>query len=364
MKEKYFQDLYEQIEVPEGDVQQSIQAGLQNAKLRGRKKNHLFRKVPVAAFLLITMVTILNLSFPTFAEKLPFIGSVYELFKNENRESVFEQYGNHSTNVGEARDSNGITVTVTDTVYDGENITIVYLIESEKELGERPILEGDLIVEEFGDKYKDNIYPENFIVEKLNEHQYVALYIYQLIEGPKPEKLHVMWKGDTITDLNNVYHSYPGNWEFEFTLPSLSLESHKPINKGIKSTEEEGIKISLIKMVQTPISSTFYLSENVDIRKIVSEEEKWRGVLVEYIVTDNLGNEYDAIHFRDTGHSIDFTQDHRSYPRITTTIFHDDATSITITPFINTFRMVNSDGVLEHTKQPYSLQPIVVPLDR
>ena len=94
------------------------------------------------------------------------------------------------------------------------------------------------------------------------------------------------------------------------------------------------------------------------------EDEEWRGVLIDYLVTDNLGNEYNVIHYKGTGHSSDFNQNHVSYPRLTTTVFHEDATSVTITPIVNIYKMINDDGSLELVKEPYSIESMQFDLNK
>src|SRR5699024_10190623 len=111
----------------------------------------------------------------------------------------------------------------------------------------------------------------------------------------------------SITDLYNANNTTTGNWSFEFSLSELEQESKLFANKNV-NTEEEGIKISAVKMTETPISTTYYLSEKIDIRTISMEEEEWRGVQVDYIVADNLGNEYETILHREGVHSTDFDE--------------------------------------------------------
>ena len=40
------------------------------------------------------------------------------------------------------------------------------------------------------------------------------------------------------------------------------------------------------------------------------ENKKSRGVLIDYLVTGNLGNEYNVIDYKVADHSTDFKQDH------------------------------------------------------
>jgi len=197
------------------------------------------------------------------------------------------------------------------------------------------------------------------------DNEYAGLFIFQLIEGPKPDVVHVTWDGDNVLNLANTEIAYAGDWSFQLTLNALESETQEFVGVGIQS-ETAGIDIMLTKMTETPVSTTLYLSEQVDVRKVSMEDEEWRGVTMEYLVTDDLGNEYNMIYYWDTGHSTDF-QDFEGYlsrPRITTALFHEEATSITITPIVNVYKKLNDDGFLELVKEPYAIESIQFDLNK
>lgn len=332
-----------------------------NISAKKKKKNYFL--LAAASFVVISSLTF-SLSFPALAAKVPIISNIFELLSN-NEYYVFEEYDEHSTDIGITEESNGISITATNAVYDGENITIAYTIKSEEDLGERPVLEGKMVVDEFGDRYKYNGYFENYLVEKINDHEYAVVYIYQLLKGSKPETLHVTWTGDKVINLNNVRQTTSGNWSFQFPLNKLDNKTRKFAANEF-STKDKGIEVELTKITQTPISSTIYLSELVDERVISQEEEEMRGVQIEYLISDNLGKEYKYVHYRDTGHSTDFDVNHRSYPRITTKILDDAATTLTITPIVNVMKVdnpnSNGDGPLVPVMEPYTIESIHVPI--
>ncbi|MDF2066650.1 DUF4179 domain-containing protein [Bacillus sp. Cr_A10] len=335
-----------------------------STKTKMKKKKNYFL-LAVASFIVISSFTFI-LTFPALAAKVPIISNIFELLIHDEN-YVFEEYDKHSTDIGITQESNGINITTTNAVYDGENITIAYTIKSEQDLGERPVLEGKIIVDEFGDRYKDNGYFENYIVEKINDHEYAVIYIYQLLDGSKPDTLHVTWSGDTVLNLNNVRQATLGSWSFQFSLDMLDNKTRKFATSEF-STEEEGIEVELTKITQTPISSTIYLSELVDERVVSQEEEEMRSASIEYLISDNLGKEYKYVHYRDTGHSTDFDANHRSYPRITTNVFDDAATTLTITPIINVMKVANpdsnGDGPLVPVMEPYTIESIQVPINK
>lgn len=166
---------------------------------------------------------------------------------------------------------------------------------------------------EFLNMYKDHGYSPKHITKKISDHEYAGVFIYQLIRGPKPDEIHVTWYGDNVLNLANVENAFPWDWSFQLPLHALEGKTQVLTGAGIHS-EANGIDVTLTKMSKTPVSTTFYLSEQVDVRKAATEDEEFRFVGIEYTVTDNLGNEYNMLHYSDTGHSTDFKQSHVSFP--------------------------------------------------
>ncbi|MFJ7733073.1 DUF4179 domain-containing protein [Lysinibacillus sp. NPDC097231] len=329
--------------------------------MKTKKKKHLTRNlVAVATFFIASSITI-GYTFPTFAANIPIIGNIFELFIDDER-YVFDNYNEHSKNIEMSQASNDVEVTVTDAVYDGENITIAYTIKSERNLGERPILEGEdgeLTADEFGNRYKYSGYATNYIVQKINDNEYAVLYIFELLEGSKPEEVHINFRGDRIVDLNNGNNSVAGNWAFNFNLAKLESETQL-ITKDSMKTEAEGLKVAVTKITKTPISTALYFSEEVLVAK---DDGDWRGVLIDYIMSDNLGNEYNIVHFRGAGHSTDF-EGRKNFSRIIAKSFDEQATSIMITPVVGVYKIKDSTGALELIKEPYTIKPIIVPIHK
>jgi hypothetical protein len=63
---------------------------------------------------------------------LPIIGNIFEFFSNESKSYVFDEYNQYSTEIGTTKESNGVEITITNAVYDGESVTIAYTMRSEK----------------------------------------------------------------------------------------------------------------------------------------------------------------------------------------------------------------------------------------
>ncbi|WP_042478501.1 DUF4179 domain-containing protein [Bacillus ndiopicus] len=335
---------------------------IQRAIFKAKKKKYLTKyMVVVATFLLATSITV-GYAFPAFATNIPLIGNIYALFIN-NEKYVFESYGEYSTSMGESQKSNGVEVTITNAVYDTENITIAYTIKSEKDLGERPALSEQIIVDEFTERYKHNPgYDGSYLVQKISDYEYAVVYVLQLLRGTKPEQVHVKFKGNEIRDLNNVNNAVAGNWSFEFTLDALESKSQLFEKYSLKA-EAEGVKIAVLKKTVTPIATTFYISELVDEALLAQEYDEIRHAVVEYTVTDDVGNHYNIIYHKGTGHSTEFGKFHENYPRIMLSNYDKRATSIFITPKITIGKTENpGGGFFVPVKEPFEIAPIQVPI--
>ena len=325
--------------------------------IKTKKKKHVTRNFIVAASLLAVSSITIGSTFPAFAANIPIIGSLFELF-TDNERYVFDNYDEYSTIIGMSQESNGVEVTVTDAVYDGENITVAYTIKSDMNLGERPVLAGELIADEFKDRYRFDGYSTNNIVQKISDNEYAVLYIYELIRGSKPDEVHITLHGDQIADLSNRIQSIQGDWSFTFTLDKLESESQKLAKDRLK-TEVQDIKIAAVKLTKTPISTAFYLTEEVSVPKADGD---WRGVNIDYRISDNLGNAYNSIHYKGTGHSTDF-EGRVNIPRITVKSFDEKAKTVKITPVVSVYKLKNQGtGELELVEEPYAMDPIEVPI--
>ncbi|MEK9200155.1 DUF4179 domain-containing protein [Ureibacillus sp. FSL E2-3493] len=348
-----------EIDVEPMEVSELEKERIKRSVLKVKRKKHLTRNFVAAATFLIASSITIGFSFPTFASNIPIVGNVFELFYDDE-EYIFEKYDEFSSKLGITQESNGVEVTLTDAVYDGENITVAYTLKSNQNLGERPVLFGDFIAEEFKNAHKYGGFSENYIVEKVNDHEYAVLFIYELIHGPRPEEVHITLQSDEIVDLSNTSQSVKGNWSFHFKLNTLERETFNLAKEHLK-TEAEGIEVSVTKLTETSVSTTLYFAEKVDEELFTKEREEWRSVSIDYVISDDLGRNYNFVHYRGGGHNTDFDS-LWSKSRITTNVFDEQATSITITPIVHVNKKAGNGGKLERIGEPFKMEPITVPL--
>lgn len=354
MKDKYLQGIFEQIEIPDEDIRNSIREGIHRAEIKVKKKNHILRILPAAAVLLLTAVMTLSFSFPSFAEKIPVIGDIFKMFEDKEKKFIFEEYDSHSTKLDITKESNGISIHLTEAVYDGENITLAYTMNSEQDLGAEPFIEWDWSL-------FDNLYGEkraSHITKKIGENKYAGLVMISIMNGNRPDTIQFTWKGESIGTFERENRTQ-GNWSFDLTLDNIGSEMHKFKNMISKG---EGMEVELKNMTSTPISTSFYFNEKVGMNLREWEESKWAIVYFDYEMEDNLGNSYTMVTNGSYGGNVE------KIGRAITTTIEEDATSIFITPIITIYQEKSEQkegeyGVeLELARPPFKLEPIEVPV--
>lgn len=119
---------YDNINIPL-DIDEAIEKGVSRA-LKEKNKNHKRNNLPkIAAASLVGILTLGALN-PALASKIPFVGNVFEAIeKNIYFPGNYSQY---STAINETAYSNGIGVTLSEVVCDGQSLYITYVVENEK----------------------------------------------------------------------------------------------------------------------------------------------------------------------------------------------------------------------------------------
>lgn len=314
-------------------------------RLKKRPNHHFIRNTFVAAAVLMLSLVTFSVSFPALAAQLPILGSVFSLFQEESQ--LVNDFGNYTTEIGMTKESNGVKITVTDAVYDGESVSVSFTMESDRDLGENPILQGMLSIEEYGEW---NHMMGRYMIEKINDNQYAGVSIVYLMTGTKPkETIHVNYKVRELTIVEDLANYIEGDWEFDFELEPLESETVQLSNLNVTN---QGIRVNVSKMTTTPVSNTIYLSVETGQELI----DKWDHISMSFKVEDNLGNEYDVLPNGGFGNSSYYMS-----WRIMAPVFDPEATSIIITPVASAYNEGNSNEL--ELIEEFTLQSIEVPLE-
>lgn len=339
---KQFNELNIGVDLEPMEISEMEIVSVKRAVLKQKKKKHLPKNLSAAAAIIIVSVLALGFTFPAFATKMPLIGNLYEYFKHDNKEYIFGDYKAHSKDIGVTKESSGISVTVTDAVYDKDTITIAYKIQSKKDLGKEPVLEGTPSLGD--DDYR--VTSTRYITKKISNKEYAGLYIV-FLHGTPSDKVHVQWDGHSI--LSYGIKPINGDWPFQFTLTALKGQTH--MYKGLLSKNKD-IEVELWKMSTTPISTNLYFSEKIGDKWMKQwKKENWEFISIRYAISDNIGNKYNTLVGNSAiPESID--------SRISTSVINKKATSITIIPKVTIIKNQNEPN------EVFTLKPIKVPVNK
>lgn len=341
-------------------VSELEQARIKKEVMRQRKKQ--LPKTLSAAIILVSIIALsftLSVANPVFAEKIPIIGNIFELFSDNEKEYIFEDYDKHSTKLDMTHESNGIEITLTEAVYDGENVTIAYTMKSAQDLGDEPFIDAQFSI---GKNNDFNYIAGSQMSEKVSEKEYAGLFMIYLMDGEWPEDVQVNWEAQEIGEIDSttgsMIHSIEGIWSFE-----LNLGEIKGRTEDFESlmSKEDGLEVALKQIARTPISTSYYFQEKTGASLKNLKDEEWETVLFDYDISDNLGNEYTVVPNASWGNN-----DHILASRVITTNIAEEAMSIKITPRASIYKMKDegSEGELELVQEPIELETIEVQLDK
>ena len=123
-------DKYNEINVPK-NIDLRIEEGINKAKLdkeriiKNRKRN--ISRTAIASLLALSILGGVN---PALASQIPIIGNAFELI--EKNIYFPSNYSEYATSINEKANSNGIDITLSEVLCDGQSLYVTYIVENEK----------------------------------------------------------------------------------------------------------------------------------------------------------------------------------------------------------------------------------------
>ncbi|MCG7343753.1 DUF4179 domain-containing protein [Sporosarcina sp. ACRSL] len=321
MKEKDIYQLLNDLDFDESEVEDIEISEFDKAKvkkevkmaLRKKRKRHGWKMKVVAAVVIGGLsVSALGIAFPAYAGNVPVIGDIFRFLDN-GRTGIYDNYQEYSSTVNMTKESNGVTITINDAIYDGKTVLLTYSIESEKDLGDQPFIGSYLDIKNTsGGSGSDQI-------SKVGKNQYVGLITGSRLDEKDLDTVKVKWRVDSIS-IGGTEEKIKGTWNF-----SLSLQaSDNEVQLVDQGTEQNGVTVNVDKITVTPMSFIVYYDQ------LVSKEvlDKWHGVDVEIDIQDDLGN-----HYAGDGNG-GFGQENHIHWSKTFKKLDPDATKLIITPTV------------------------------
>ena len=301
----------------------------------------------------ISAAALFGLSFTTFAEEIPIIGNVFKLF---NGDGLYETYGDHSEKLLLSEEDNGIRITMDEVIFDGKALYLAYTIESDKDLGESPTIEGMPYIQDSD----EHIYGSSTDIIRSSGNKYVGMTTGELMStsGIDEGSFELAIKG-IIPDPSLNMETITGDWAFQF---ELQATENKEQIVDI-TNEKNGVTIAMDKVVYTPMSFLLYYDE------ILSNDVmgNWDFITMRLVVKDNLGNEYTNKHnggYSNSSHLLHHTN--------TFELLHPEATKLIITPTVefsdgDTFHEYGAISRSENSTAPmeeFVMEDIIITIDK
>ena len=288
------------IEMPrEQEVKQEIHTMNENgfrATGRSAKKKYILIAVSLTLLMLLT----LGFSFPNYARQIPIIGGIFELY--------YQMTGTYTPELQEfAQKVNvtgtveGMSITIEEAVFDGQNVFFSYLIESDHLLNREAgfdITNLGLIVNGVEIHDYGSWATSTGIPQQVAENEYIVV---AMISFCRP--LYDITEG--------VIHFDLGGWNVAF--PITRIESREN-NHGL-SAAYDGLEMEITQVIFTPLGINLhytyefpsayglgFIDWSLFIDGIATEQVR---VTLDFQVLDDLGNEYQitagAGQFEDSG---------------------------------------------------------------
>lgn len=299
---------------PVSDVEKKKILKELNQKIVKDKKQSKWKRTLSAAIITLGIMTstIVGLSFTTSAEDIPFLGNIFKYFSSDGS---YVDYDENAEKLDLIQESNGITVSINDAVFDGKTLFITYMIETSKELGDSPWVNALPTYGDSGMSGKEKI-------SKIDKKKYIGVIEAEHYNQNELDEIDVNWNIESIsTEPNNEGTIFEGNWKFQFNLKAVESQIIA-LNETI---EEGGITFSAEKVVITPMSLL------LSYEHVVTDEimDTWDTQAIKVKVKDDLGNNYSLLSLggaSNVDYSLNWTA---TYNKL-----DPDATKLILTPII------------------------------
>lgn len=263
---------YENISIP-NNIDDFIDVGVKRAvDLKNIKRKKLIRRnLGITAASLIIILTI-GFSNPAMAAKIPILGNVFQAIeKNIYYPSNYSEY---STSVNETSYSNGVGVTLSEILCDGQSLYVTYNIESDKPFkytswGDAPLTMNQLITSEkynkvdFSHKELDNTGFAGLEGKFIDDNTFVGMEKYKLssLKTSIPDEFIFQVKYtsfETHSLENDEKHDIKsGTWAFK-----IPVKVNKDIKRIVNLDNMGNDSVTLNSLSITPFDMIFNLTYN------------------------------------------------------------------------------------------------------
>lgn len=266
-------------QLPLEEVTDLEKARVKQHVLKKRRKTASWRKLSVAALLIISTSAATSFAFPSLASQLPFMNHVMRYFDDDYKQvSNFETF---SKEIGLAQTSKGVTVMIDNAVYDGTTITVSFAIETEQDFGDSMQVRAPHwfdVVDASGSGGSDRI-------KKISDNRYVGVASFNphFKKGATPETAEVTWQPTAFYNAT-TNKEVRGDWSFAFSVERLPGNVHD-LHQTVANKE---VSLTIQSIAYTDVSTVISYQQAAQESLL----KKWKEVTPIFYITDNLGNQY------------------------------------------------------------------------
>lgn len=332
-----------QISVPNSKLDSIIDGAFQGEKVRKKKWIFPVLKYSVAIILVSVLTFSSALASPTFAKfvtQIPVIGSVFNYFAFEK--DYYKSYKELSTDIGIVEESNGTEMIIDQAIYDGNLVTLSFVIRTKEEFETRPHFENLPQVQ-------GKVHNISSDIEYIKGVGYAGIITLAMFED-NIENVNIEWEPKALSTFTGSKR-IQGDWEFKFSLSEIP-GIYIPINQEVS---ENGVTVRLIDAEKTDVNLSINYSQMIDINHI----ESFEYVEAELYAIDNLGNEYKVPYNGGTGIVGSNSREDFMW-NATIHGLDEKATSITFYPFAHISKVPS--GPNETNSNRIDFEPITVNL--
>lgn len=211
-------------------------------KLPGRGKYRRAVQTAAVVFLLLGLTAGISMAFPSFAQNIPVLDSVFKYFYDNN--DLREEYVKYSSGINQSATDKGITVTINEIVCDNSSLNIGYTVKSERKL-ERVVFPHAF--------FKVNGTPINVggsgSGDSIDEFTYAGVMEYNIARISLPDEFNLDCSISSLGDTK-------GNWDFKFMVSKSVIEDKTVVfNTNLERDLEDAV-IHIEKVSFTPLNTT------------------------------------------------------------------------------------------------------------
>ncbi len=267
-----FKEALNEIPVPSEELELTLDKAFGKKKRRKSTFKRAIKYTSAVAILSLCTISSAYVSpaFAKFVTQIPVVGYAFEHFILQ--EDYYQAYEGISTELGLVSKSKGIDITIEKAFYDGNLVTLSFVVKTDQDLGKLPLSEEPTI----NNKRSAGGYEGEYV-------DGIGFVGMMKLKSPEKQKdiVNVEWEPTVVLPDETILD---GDWNFAFSLNALD-GTFIPIKKDVSA---EGVRVELIDAVKTDVNLSINYLQDVE----PSVHDDWMAVEAELRAVDNLGKEY------------------------------------------------------------------------